>query len=414
MLKNILVISYYWPPSGGPGVQRVLKFSKYLKKLGWEPIVLTAKDGDFPVKDHSLNDDAKTTQAYFVKSISLHKLYSWIAGKKTTPTYQLSSSSEDSIIVKFIRWIRNNLIVPDGRIGWYPNAVKKGSDIIKQNNIRVIFSSAPPYTVHLIARTLSKKHELPWVADFRDPWTDRFYNYENKRLWLTKLIDSYLERKVINDATALTTVSKTISEYYKKTFYVIHNGYDEEDFSLVNKTENNNVVISYIGTMTKSQNPLMFFESIYELNLKEKKYQIDLIGNIHPDIKYYIEAKKYDNFIKIKPYIPHKDAIKKMCESDFLLLVIPNTEKNKGIVTGKLFEYIRSMRKIIMIGPPKSDAAKIIAQTNSGKCFDYSEKNKINQFLLKTNLPSSNNYQQYSRENLTKILSHLIERIDSK
>ena len=414
MLKNILVISYYWPPSGGPGVQRVLKFSKYLKKLGWEPIVLTAKDGDFPVKDHSLNDDAKTTQAYFVKSISLHKLYSWIVGKKTSPTYQLSSSSEDSIIVKFIRWIRNNLIVPDGRIGWYPNAVKKGSDIIKQNNIRVIFSSAPPYTVHLIARTLSKKHELPWVADFRDPWTDRFYNYENKRLWLTKLIDSYLERKVINDATALTTVSKTISEYYKKTFYVIHNGYDEEDFSLVNKTENNNVVISYIGTMTKSQNPLMFFESIYELNLKEKKYQIDLIGNIHPDIKYYIEAKKYDNFIKIKPYIPHKDAIKKMCESDFLLLVIPNTEKNKGIVTGKLFEYIRSMRKIIMIGPPKSDAAKIIAQTNSGRCFDYSEKNKINQFLLKTNLPSSNNYQQYSRENLTKILSHLIERIDSK
>ena len=374
MLKNILVISYYWPPSGGPGVQRVLKFSKYLKKLGWEPIVLTAKDGDFPVKDHSLNDDAKTTQAYFVKSISLHKLYSWIVGKKTSPTYQLSSSSEDSIIVKFIRWIRNNLIVPDGRIGWYPNAVKKGSDIIKQNNIRVIFSSAPPYTVHLIARTLSKKHELPWVADFRDPWTDRFYNYENKRLWLTKLIDSYLERKVINDATALTTVSKTISEYYKKTFYVIHNGYDEEDFSLVNKTENNNVVISYIGTMTKSQNPLMFFESIYELNLKEKKYQIDLIGNIHPDIKYYIEAKKYDNFIKIKPYIPHKDAIKKMCESDFLLLVIPNTEKNKGIVTGKLFEYIRSMRKIIMIGPPKSDAAKIIAQTNSGRCFGVEKK----------------------------------------
>ena len=414
MLKNILVISYYWPPSGGPGVQRVLKFSKYLKKLGWEPIVLTAKDGDFPVKDHSLNDDAKTTQAYFVKSISLHKLYSWIVGKKTSPTYQLSSSSEDSIIVKIIRWIRNNLIVPDGRIGWYPNAVKKGSDIIKKNNIRVIFSSAPPYTVHLIARTLSKKHEVPWVADFRDPWTDRFYNYENKRLWLTKLIDSHLERKVINDATALTTVSKTISEYYKKTFNVIHNGYDEEDFSLVNKTENNNVVISYIGTMTKSQNPLMFFESIYELNLKEKKYQIDLIGNIHPDIKYYIEAKKYDNFIKTKPYIPHKDAIKKMCESDFLLLVIPNTEKNKGIVTGKLFEYIRSMRKIIMIGPPKSDAAKIIAQTNSGRCFDYSEKNKIKQTLLKTNLPSSNNYQQYSRENLTKILSHLFEEIELK
>ena len=413
-MKKVLVISYYWPPSGGPGVQRVLKFCKYLNKFGWEPIVLTVKDGDFPAKDYSLNEEAKTTKVYYAKSISFHRFYNWIAGRKTTPTHHLSSSNKDSIIVKLFRWIRNNLIVPDGRIGWYPNAVKIGSSIINSNDIRVIFSSAPPYTVHLIAMKLSKNHSIPWVADFRDPWVDRFYNYENKRLWLTKLVDSSLEKRVINNASALTTVSKTISGYYEKPFFVIPNGYDEEDFTSVNEKEKNIIVISYIGTMTKSQNPSMFFQSINELNLNQEKYRIDLIGNIHPDIKSYIQNNKYDNFIKIKTYVPHKDAIRKMCVSDFLLLAIPNTKKNMGIVTGKLFEYIRSMRKIIMIGPPNSDAAKIIAQTNSGICFDYTEKNKIKHLLMENNLPTTSNYQQYSRESLTKTLSLVFEKVDLK
>ena len=276
----------------------------------------------------------------------------------------------------------------------------------------MIFSSAPPYTVHLIAMKLSKKHSIPWVADFRDPWVDRFYNYENKRLWLTKFVDTSLEKKVTNNASALTTVSKTISGYYEKPFSVIPNGYDEEDFTSVNEKEKNTVVISYLGTMTKSQNPSMFFQSINELNLDQEKYRIDLIGNIHPDIKSYIQNNKYDNFIKIKTYVPHKDAIRKMCVSDFLLLAIPNTKKNMGIVTGKLFEYIRSMRKIIMIGPPNSDAAKIIAQTNSGICFDYTEKNKIKHLLMENNLPTTSNYQQYSRESLTKTLSLVFEKVD--
>ena len=414
MLKKVLVISYYWPPSGGPGVQRVLKFCKYLNKFGWEPIVLTVKDGDFPAEDYSLNEEAKTTKVYYANSISFHRFYNWIAGRETTPTHDLSSSNKDSIIVKLFRWVRNNLIVPDGRIGWYPNAAKIGSSIINSNDIRVIFSSAPPYTAHLIAMKLSKKHSIPWVADFRDPWVDRFYNYENKRLWLTKLVDSSLEKRVINNASALTTVSKTISGYYEKPFSVIHNGYDEEDFTSVNEKEKNTVVISYIGTMTKSQKPSMFFQSINELNLDQEKYRIDLIGNIHPDIKSYIQNNKYDNFIKIKPYAPHKDAIRKMCVSDFLLLAIPNTKKNMGIVTGKLFEYIRSMRKIIMIGPPNSDAAKIIAQTNSGICFDYNEKNKIKLLLMENNLPTTSNYQQYSRESLTKTLSLVFEKVDLK
>ena len=412
MLKKVLVISYYWPPSGGPGVQRVLKFCKYLNRFGWDPIVLTVKDGDFPVKDYSLNEEAKIAKVYYAKSISFHKFYNWIAGKKTTQTHHLSSSKEDSIKVKLFRWIRNNLIIPDGRIGWYPNAVKIGSSIINSNDIKVIFSSAPPYTVHLIAMKLSKKYSIPWVADFRDPWVDNKYNNENKRLWLTKLVDRSLEKRVINNACALTTVSKTISEYYEKPFSVIHNGYDEEDFNLVNKKENNTMVISYIGTMTKSQNTPYFFDAVHQLNNDGNKYQIDLIGSVHPDIINDVNSKGYDYFIKIKPYIPHKEAIRKMCESDFLLLVIPNTKKNMGIVTGKLFEYIRSMRKIIMIGPPNSDAEKIIRKTNSGFCFDYNEKENFKEFLIKKHDKESSNFKEYSREYLTGLLANIFNKIN--
>ena len=293
-MKKILVITYYWPPSGGPGVQRVLKYCKYLPKYGWEPIILTVSEGDFPVLDESLGSEAEKFKVFKVKSFSFHKIFNFLNKKKNTPTFQLSSSNKDSLFVRLSRWIRLNIIIPDGRVGWLPQAVKKGNRIISQHKIDVIFSSAPPYTTHLIAKSLSLSNKIPWVADFRDPWTDRFYNYENKRLWLAQKLDKYLEHSVIKNADKCITVSRTISKYYKKPFEVIHNGYDEDDFSNIVPYKNKNIVISYLGTMTKSQNPKRFFEVISKQNTNQIKYQIDLIGNIHPDIQDYIMTQGYD------------------------------------------------------------------------------------------------------------------------
>ena len=138
-------------------------------------------------------------------------------------------------------------LLPDGRVGWLPQAVKKGNRIISQHKIDVIFSSAPPYTTHLIAKRLSLSNKIPWVADFRDPWTDRFYNYENKRWLIAQKLDKYLEDSVIKNADKCITVSRTISKYYKKPFEVIHNGYDEDDFSNIIPYKNKNIVISYLG-----------------------------------------------------------------------------------------------------------------------------------------------------------------------
>ena len=408
-MKNVLIISYYWPPSGGPGVQRVLKFCKYLPKFGWRPIVLTVAKGDYPILDSSLGIDLKDIKVFQAKAFSLHRIFNLFNKEKHIPTFQLSSMENDSIFVKVSRWIRINIIIPDGRIGWYPNAVKVGDGIIKHNKIDAILSSAPPYTAHLIAKRLSLSHNIPWVADFRDPWTDRFYNLENKRLWLTEKIDKYLETNVINIANKRITVSEAISKYYTKPFHVIPNGFDEEDFEVNNNNnDNNKVVISYLGTMTKSQNPKCFFKEISNLNQKQNIYQIDLVGSIHPDIINYIYKHKFDRFIKLLPYVKHSEAIQKMVDSSFLLLIIPNTKKNKGIITGKIFEYIRSMTKIIMIGPQNSDAAKIIKETSSGKCFSYEDRDSISNYLTDGEMSTTKNFERYSRERLTEDLAKIL------
>ena len=224
-------------------------------------------------------------------------------------------------------------------------------------------------------------------------------------------LSQYLENSVIKNADKCITVSTTISKYYKKPFKVIHNGYDEDDFSNIVPYKNKNIVISYLGTMTKSQNPKRFFEVISKQNIDQIKYQIDLIGNIHPDIHEYIMAQGYNKFVSLKPYVDHKEAIKKMVNSNFLLLVIPNTKKNKGIVTGKLFEYIRSMTKILMIGPQNSDAATIISDTNSGRCFDFEDRERIVKYLNSSSHTETKNYEKYSRDELTFKLSELFEEV---
>jgi len=411
-LRKILIITYYWPPSGGPGVQRVLKFCKYLNETDWKPIILTVENGDFPVFDQTLEKDVVGYEIYKSKSYSLHKIFNFFNKNSTTPTFQLSSAKQDDFLIKLFRWIRLNMVIPDGRVGWYFDSINIGKKIFRENKIDAIFSSAPPYTTHLIAKNLALLKNLPWIADFRDPWTDRFYNYENKRWWITRKLDKVLENSVINSAQKCVTVSKEISRSFKGDFKVIHNGYDEEDFlNVYPNKEEENVVIRYLGTMTKSQNPKNFFDVISKLNYNQIKYKVELIGNIHPDVKVYIQNQGFEKFVEFISYVDHGEAIQKMVNSHFLLLVIPNTAKNKGIVTGKLFEYIRSMSKIIMIGPLDSDAAEIINDTSSGRCFDYDNSTDIVQYLESGKYPETINFEKYSRKNLTSELVETLEKM---
>ena len=215
-MKKVLIITYYWPPSGGAGVQRALKFAKYLPEFGWEPVILTVENPDSPVDDTSLlNDIPKGTKVYKTKSLEPFELYKKFAGKKSDskiPNDVLLNKKNLSLKVRLAQWIRLNLFIPDAKIGWKKYAVKKGLEIIKTENIDLIFTTSPPQTVALIGRKLSKLCGVKWIADFRDPWMEIVYYQNVNRTKLTKVVDSSLEKKVMNNADTIITISYDIAD----------------------------------------------------------------------------------------------------------------------------------------------------------------------------------------------------------
>src|SRR5690606_13755203 len=199
-LKKVLIITYYWPPAGGSGVQRVLKFAKYLPEFGWEPVILTVENGEYPALDSSFEDDIpKGMKVYKTKALEPFHVYKALTGQSRDSkidTNILKSESEN-LREKISKWIRLNIFIPDARIGWMAYAVRQGMEIIENENISLIISTSPPQSLQLSAMRIARKSKKPWVADFRDPWTSIAYYQKSKRFALTKKLDHYLEKKVL-------------------------------------------------------------------------------------------------------------------------------------------------------------------------------------------------------------------------
>ena len=416
-MKKVLVISYYWPPSGGPGVQRVLKFCKYLPEFGWEPIVLTVKNGEFPYRDESLLVDAESIKVYYAKAIAPYGLFKVFSRSERIPTHLLSPQENERIINRIARWVRYNMVVPDGRIGWYPGAVKLGLHILERENIDLIFSSGPPHTAHLIARKLSENSGLKWTADFRDPWTDRFYYVESPRCRLTKWLDGTLEKKILIKADRITVVSPGFCDQLnnhvpiKDKSDILFNGFDEEDFRdrSFHGRDNGKIVISHIGSLSKSQNPILLFQAIqsYYKKFSENRFRLRFIGSVHPAIKDTINEFKLNSMVEFINYLPHAEAIKHMMESDALLIVVPDLPGSEGIIPGKLYEYLRSGSHIILIGNDNCNAADIVTNFG-GFCINQNQTDfKIERITsIRTNQNTSQ-LNQYSRRSQSERLSEI-------
>ncbi len=415
--KKVLVITYYWPPAGGPGVQRVLKFVKYLPQFGWEPVILTVKSGEYQAIDESLKSDlSRALKVYKTKAFSFYGLFKKITGEKAIPTHQLSEGSNDSFFSKLSRWIRLNVILPDGRIGWYPFALAQAIEIFRKESIKIIFSSGPPHSIHLIARSLSKKYTIPWIADFRDPWTERFYYEESRRLKIIGSLDLMMEKAVINQAILVTTVS----DGFKKLILtknietskcvVVTNGYDDTDFpTSFPPKQTEKTIITHVGNLAKSQMPTALIQALQRFRSEKKSsFILNIIGNIHDDLRLSMLGSNLADIVRFQEYLPHDKVIFEMAKADYVFAVIPKTKNNKGIIPAKIFEYMRSGTPILLIGPNDCDAANIILSSNAGFVFDYSESDKIFQILESRRTLISDNIEQYSRFKLTKDLANLL------
>lgn len=392
--RKVLIITYYWPPSGGPGVRRILKFVKYLGDFGWEPFILTVKDGEYPNIDETLIDEIPGGLEIFqTKTWEPYHFYRWLSGKKSKaniPTYILNRDDSSSLLERITKSIRGNIFIPDARIGWIPFAVKRGREIIAAHDIDLIFSSGPPHTVHLIAHKIARKTGLKWVADFRDPWTDVFYYKDLKRFGWAIRIDQYLEKKVLKNATAITTVSPSIAELLKhkikNNYFVLPSGFDESDFDGIQSKKPNKFRITYLGNLASSQNPEVFFQALAEMSSTNADFKSDLelqfAGNVHPVILASLEKNKLSQFTKIFPYIPHDQVVHSMASAQILLLIIPEYIHNEGILTGKLFDYMGAKKFILGIGPPQGDAAAILQETSQGRMISYSDLAGMKELLV--------------------------------
>jgi glycosyltransferase involved in cell wall biosynthesis len=423
--EKILIITYYWPPAGGPGVQRWLKFVKYLPDFGVQPIVYIPENPTYPIVDENLINEV-SDKAIILK----HKIFepyqmaSFLSKNKTKKISSgiIPNQKKQSFLDKVFLWIRGNLFIPDARIFWVKPSVAFLEKYIKENGIVSIVTSGPPHSLHLIGLELKQKLDIKWFADFRDPWTTigyhkslRLSNYAAKK-------HKDLEYKVLNTADTIIVTSNTTKTEFQaittKPITVITNGYDTEN--VAKQVLDTKFSLAHIGSFLSERNPKLLWETLVELLHEipdfKNHLEIKLIGAVSQEVLEAITQFDLNPYLNNLGYVSHSDAIAHQRKSQVLLLIEINSDDTKSIIPGKLFEYMVSGRPIIAIGPNGSDFAEIITSTNTGVFFDYSEKMKLKtvllrfytQFLENTLQANAVGLQHYSRKNLTEKLVKLL------
>ncbi|CAH0286012.1 hypothetical protein SRABI04_04196 [Chryseobacterium sp. Bi04] len=425
--KKILIITYYWPPAGGPGVQRWLKFAKYLPDFGWKPVIYTPENPNYPLVDETLMKDVPN-------DIEMVRTRIWepyqLAEKlnksnKKFKAGQFDVGENQSWKSRLSIWVRGNFFIPDARVFWVKPSIQFLEKYLKENKIDIVVTSGPPHSLHLIGLGLKNKlPHLKWIADFRDPWTEISYY---KHLKLTRSSDKkhrQLESAVFKNADITLATSYTDAENFRKAgahAVCITNGFDETDAHEDPKLQKNKTfTLSYIGVLEQLRNPDNLWQALDEL-VKEniefsKDFSLKFVGRIDDKILASLENSSLKNHILNLGYLSHGKAVEEMQSSDLLLITNFPNESSKGIIPGKIFEYLASGKQILSFGPDKADVEKILEDTHAGKHFGYHGSEEVKQFILEKfklwksgNLSKNTQHiEQFSRKNLTQQLADIL------
>lgn len=422
-MKKVLIITYYWPPSGGSGVQRWLKFSKYLPEFGIEPIVLTV-DPDFatyPSIDTTLElEVSDSIRVYRTKAKNPLEVYQKIR-RKPAPQSGFAGEKKSGLLDKIFRFIRGNVFLPDARIGWNPYAFEKAKQLIKEFNIETVITTSPPHSTQLIGLRLKKEFPLQWIADLRDPWTEIFYNKELFRTKWAEKQDAKMEKLCLESADQVVVVSDAIKRSFlvkyptaAEKFHVIPNGYDEKDFFNIDSTEKtDSKIISYVGNLGQQYPVDGFLDAFSKVLKQDPAWKLQFVGNCYSGVHRLLEQKQLSDSVQFIPYVSHAEAIKYMINASVLLLIIPDIENNKGILTGKLFEYMATGNPILLIGPKDGDATSILKKNAVSITVNKQEIEKMYEFVLHSQRMKIDVnpllINKFSRRNLTGEVVELIQ-----
>ena len=392
MNKKIVIISYYWPPSGGVAHQRWLKFSEYLPDFGYEPVLFIPENADYPLTDEEFDEElVGRIETHRVPIFEVRNLYKRFLGNKRSKGNSgnvdgvfYTDHSERSWKEKLALWIRANCFIPDARKYWIKPCSRAIQKYLRRNPCEFIVSTGPPHSTHIIARRIKKAFpEIKWIADFRDPWTAIEY-YEH--LPLTKRADRQhhsLERAVINEADLVTVASYSWARDFiqlgESNIETITNGYNPEDFAFSQQLNSGKYVISHVGTLQGDRNPSKLWNILGDIYREVGGIEIELrlSGKLDNSVVNSIKEQGLGDITAFNGFISHKEAIREMRNSSLLLLIINQSERNAlGRIPAKLFEYIGAGIPILLIGPKDGDAAQLILENGVGYVLEEEELSK--------------------------------------
>ena len=421
-MKNVLFITYFWPPSGKATVHWPLFIIKHLPRHGWQPSVLTADEDSFSHKDESLLKEIDSHLRIIKTSANEpFQLYRKFLGKKSDVPLVASetiSLENDDWKHRLSIWIRMNLFVPDARIGWNFSAVSGGQSILREKKIDAIVSIGPPHSSHLIGKSLSKKYAIPHIPVLIDPWVDIFYYRNFKRNPITLALDNYFERSTFGNARKVIFVTRSSEEEYLKKYPwlkgktdVLYWGYNEESFSAAARTRlSDEEILLHTGNIFDAQNPFHFWKLIKAEIDRGRKLRLRFVGTVGPGIKKGVDEAGLAPYATYVGFLPYADAVNEMMNATYLL-VCP-TEKRH--VPGKLFEYLRTGNKIIAFGDDNEEVNQILKQANAGILFPYNYNQPDIFDMLTALIPNPIIAKQFSREAIAEKFAAILSASTSE
>ena len=440
-MKRALIITYYWPPSGGSGVQRWLKFAKYLPQFGWEPVIYTPENPEANTVDAALlKDIAPDTEVIKTKIWEPYSFYKALfGGKKNTSDggkhikANIIGSENKSFTHKLSLFVRGNFFIPDPRCWWIRPSIKYLVKYLKEHPVDVIVSTGPPHSMHLIAKGVAKATGIRWIADFRDPWTEIFYfKHLNLSKWAFRK-HRKLEQSVLDSADVVTVVSKKMqADFAARTstpVEVITNGFDHEDFvsgSGFVCQEKSAFSMVHTGIFVDNGNPEHLWEVLGEKAAAEPQFkkdlQIRLMGQVDDSILQGIGKAGLEGNLHNMGYRPHNEVVQWQQQAQVLLLPLRKEPEAAAILTGKFFEYLAAGREILAFGPTYGDLAKALQETGSGSIVDFEDKEATRReidrlyekFLEEQNAPEGSCVEQAGNHREENVLSPAVMKYSRK
>ena len=417
-MKRVLIVTYYWPPAGGISVHRSLKIAKYLRHFGWEPVVYTAKDAQYPYFDQGNFKDIPEGIEVLKKSIiEPFNLFKKLSGRKKEESLNNIlhvRERKKNLVDRLAIWIRGNFFIPDARALWIRPSVRYLKKYLQEHPVDAIFTDGPPHTNTAIASRLKEATGIPWLADFQDPWTQvDYYQLFPITQWAHRR-HLRMEQEALRKADKITIVSPTwkkdLESIGARNVDVIYWGYDEDDFRDLQAQPNPNFSISHAGLLGHDRNTPTLFECLRELKLEVPEFaqrlRLELAGQVDFSVLEAISRAGLEENLVNHQIVKRERALQLMADSSLLMLPLNQADNAAGRIPGKFFEYLRVGRPILCFGPPNSDVKSILEQTGRGKSFTYQEKDSLKQFLKEQFINFQNNEDQRSRGDISQYSSY--------